>query len=72
MLAGLEVVVGGRCAGRFTAVFFNSAPLCRLVLQVFVNFARQQHDEVESHAYEHRVDTADELPLRSLHQEEKV
>uniref|UniRef100_UPI003AADC61F phospholipid-transporting ATPase ABCA1-like n=1 Tax=Centroberyx gerrardi TaxID=166262 RepID=UPI003AADC61F len=33
--------------------------------QVFVNFARHQHDE-DSQAYENPVDTSDELPMRSV------
>ncbi|XP_056156372.1 phospholipid-transporting ATPase ABCA1-like [Lampris incognitus] len=31
--------------------------------QVFVNFARQQHDEEESKSHENPVDTSDELPM---------
>nr|XP_046235853.1 phospholipid-transporting ATPase ABCA1-like isoform X1 [Scatophagus argus] len=34
--------------------------------QVFVNFARHQHAENDSRAYENPVDTSDELPLRSV------
>lgn len=37
-----------------------------------MNFAREQHAEDERHAYEHHVDTADELPLQHVHKEEKV
>ncbi|XP_060886982.1 phospholipid-transporting ATPase ABCA1-like [Labrus mixtus] len=42
--------------------------------QVFVNFARHQHDENESAAYDNPVDVSDELPLKTrktIH-EEKV
>uniref|UniRef100_A0A3P9ATS2 P-type phospholipid transporter n=1 Tax=Maylandia zebra TaxID=106582 RepID=A0A3P9ATS2_9CICH len=34
--------------------------------QVFVNFARQQHDEEDSEAYSNPVDVSDELPLEYL------
>lgn len=31
-----------------------------------MNFAREQHTEDNSEAYENPVDTADEVPLRSV------
>uniref|UniRef100_A0A667Y439 P-type phospholipid transporter n=1 Tax=Myripristis murdjan TaxID=586833 RepID=A0A667Y439_9TELE len=34
--------------------------------QVFVNFARHQHDEEDTQAYDNPVDTSDELPLSSV------
>ncbi|KAF7230341.1 phospholipid-transporting ATPase ABCA1 isoform X1 [Nothobranchius furzeri] len=34
--------------------------------QVFVNFAKHQHEEDESHAYGNHVDISDELPLRTM------
>ncbi|XP_041821372.1 phospholipid-transporting ATPase ABCA1-like [Chelmon rostratus] len=34
--------------------------------QVFVNFAKDQHTEKDSQAYDNPVDTSDELPLQSL------
>lgn len=34
--------------------------------QVFVNFAREQNEEDDSGAYHNKVDTSDELPLRSV------
>uniref|UniRef100_A0A4W6E0C7 P-type phospholipid transporter n=1 Tax=Lates calcarifer TaxID=8187 RepID=A0A4W6E0C7_LATCA len=34
--------------------------------QVFVNFAKHQHGEEESQAYDNAVDTSDELPLQSV------
>ncbi|XP_028420639.1 ATP-binding cassette sub-family A member 1 isoform X1 [Perca flavescens] len=34
--------------------------------QVFVNFARHQHGEEDSKAYDNAVDTSDELPLQSV------
>ncbi|XP_070785696.1 phospholipid-transporting ATPase ABCA1-like [Enoplosus armatus] len=34
--------------------------------QVFVNFARHQHEETDSQAYDNPVDTSDELPLESV------
>uniref|UniRef100_A0A3Q3WL83 ABC transporter domain-containing protein n=1 Tax=Mola mola TaxID=94237 RepID=A0A3Q3WL83_MOLML len=34
--------------------------------QVFVNFARHQHLEEDSQAYDNPVDTSDELPLQSM------
>lgn len=40
--------------------------------QVFVNFAREQHAEDDSRAYDNPVDTADELPLRPTPGREKV
>ncbi|CAJ1086292.1 LOW QUALITY PROTEIN: phospholipid-transporting ATPase ABCA1-like [Xyrichtys novacula] len=42
--------------------------------QVFVNFARHQHGENDSEAYDNQVDISDELPLQSVKtiQEEKV
>uniref|UniRef100_UPI0037E7D1F5 phospholipid-transporting ATPase ABCA1 n=1 Tax=Semicossyphus pulcher TaxID=241346 RepID=UPI0037E7D1F5 len=42
--------------------------------QVFVNFARHQHGENDSQAYDNPVDTSDELPLESVKtiQEETV
>uniref|UniRef100_A0A3Q3GSS5 P-type phospholipid transporter n=1 Tax=Labrus bergylta TaxID=56723 RepID=A0A3Q3GSS5_9LABR len=42
--------------------------------QVFVNFARHQHDENESAAYDNPVDVSDELPLKTVKtvHEEKV
>lgn len=53
-------------------VFPSKYRLRSLVFQVFVNFAREQHAEDDCHAYDNRVDTADELPLRPVHEEEKV
>lgn len=52
------------------SAFFSS-----LVFQVFVNFAKHQHGEKDSQAYDNPVDTSDELPLKSLktsHDAEKV
>lgn len=43
------------------STFFSS-----FVFQVFVNFARQQHDEEDSEAYSNPVDVSDELPLEYL------
>ncbi|XP_059210648.1 phospholipid-transporting ATPase ABCA1-like [Centropristis striata] len=34
--------------------------------QVFVNFARHQHGEEDSQAYDNAVDTSDEMPLESV------
>lgn len=43
------------------STFFSS-----LIFQVFVNFARHQHLEEDSQAYDNPVDTSDELPLQSV------
>lgn len=69
---GYSLAGGGAAQAVFTAGKSNFAPLCWLVFQVFVNFAKQQHAEDECHAYDNRVDVADELPLRPMHLEEKV
>lgn len=50
----------------------SKSRLCWLLFQVFVNFAREQHAEDERHAYDNRVDTTDELPLRPMHEEDKL
>uniref|UniRef100_A0A671UPG0 P-type phospholipid transporter n=1 Tax=Sparus aurata TaxID=8175 RepID=A0A671UPG0_SPAAU len=34
--------------------------------QVFVNFAREQHEDKDCEAYDNPVDTSDELPLKSV------
>lgn len=44
-----------------SAFFFFS-----LIFQVFVNFAKEQHEDEDSEAYDNKVDTSDELPLRSM------
>lgn len=43
------------------STFFSS-----FIFQVFVNFAKDQHTEKDSQAYDNPVDTSDELPLQSL------
>uniref|UniRef100_A0A3Q3Q5W3 ABC transporter domain-containing protein n=1 Tax=Monopterus albus TaxID=43700 RepID=A0A3Q3Q5W3_MONAL len=40
--------------------------------QVFVNFARHQHGEEESQAYDNPVDTSDELPLQPVKTSKEV
>lgn len=43
-----------------------SATLSALTFQVFVNFARLQHGEEDSQAYDNPVDTSDEVPMQSV------
>uniref|UniRef100_A0A3Q1K4G3 ABC transporter domain-containing protein n=1 Tax=Anabas testudineus TaxID=64144 RepID=A0A3Q1K4G3_ANATE len=40
--------------------------------QVFVNFAKDQHGEEDSQAYDNPVDTSDELPLQSVRTSEEA
>lgn len=43
-----------------------------MIFQVFVNFAKDQHGEEDSQAYDNPVDTSDELPLQSVRTSEEA
>lgn len=73
--------MGGRAKMRWVVKYPQSLQYCvyykffilhlstffsALIFQVFVNFARHQHAEEDSEAYDNPVDTSDELPLRSV------
>lgn len=54
------------------APHYLSLSLCSLLFQVFVNFAKEQHEEDESQAYDNPVDTSDELPLQFVRTSEEA